>query len=212
MIVPKHFPNSGFVFFKLNESQLWQVKQNIADIQADFNTATPWNSKLAGNLKHEYKLSDETTTDLERHLRPVVDSFENQFGVIQSEINSIMNRAELRLGVSWVNYQKKFEFNPVHNHDGVLSFALWIKLPYNIEEEKKVASSYGSNTPVPGHFQFIYNSAAGVQTMYDIPCDETMEGCGVLFPAKQLHCVYPFYTSDEYRISVSGNFYFKEAE
>ncbi len=33
-----------------------------------------------------------------------------------------------------------------------------------------------------------------------------------IYPAKQLHCVYPFYTSDEYRISVSGNFYFKESE
>lgn len=212
MIIPKYFPNSGFVFFKFNESQLWQVKHEIAEIQSDFSKATPWNDKLAGNLKYEYKLSDITTSDLDRHLSPVVDSFENQFGSIQSEVNSIMTNPKLKLGVSWVNFQKKLEFNPVHNHDGVLSFALWIKLPYNIEEEKKLACSVSSNTPVPGHFQFIYNSSTGTPTMYDIPCDETMEGCGVLFPSKQLHCVYPFYTSDEYRISVSGNFYFKEIE
>lgn len=212
MIIPKYFPNSGFVFFKFNESQLWQVKQEIAEIQSDFSKATPWNYKLAGNLTHEYKLSDTTTADLERHLKPVVETFENQFGTVQSEMNSLMDHAELKLGVSWVNYQKKLEFNPIHNHDGVLSFALWIKLPYNIEEEKKLVLSSGSNTPVPGHFQFTYNSSVGIPTMYDIPCDENMEGCGVLFPAKQLHCVYPFYTSDEYRISVSGNFYFKESK
>ncbi len=212
MIIPKYLPNSGFVFFKLNESQLWQVKHEIAEIQSDFSKATPWNNKLSGNLTHEYKLSDITTDDLERQLRPVVETFENQFGTVQSEMNCIMKRAELKLGVSWVNFQKKMEFNPIHNHDGVLSFALWKKLPYNIDEEKKLSSSYGSNTPVPGHFQFTYNSSVGIPTMYDIPCDESMEGCGVLFPAKQLHCVYPFYTSDEYRISVSGNFYFKESE
>lgn len=210
MIIPKYFPNSGFVFFKFNESQLWQVKNEIAEIQSDFSKATPWNYKLAGNLKHEYKLTDITKNDLERHLFPVVQSFENQFGSLQQEVNSVMATPKLELGVSWVNFQKKQEFNPVHNHDGVLSFALWIKIPYNIQEEKKLASSISSNTPVPGHFQFIYTSSTGSQTMYDIPCDENMEGCGVLFPAKQLHCVYPFYTSDEYRISVSGNFYFKD--
>ena len=31
----------------------------------------------------------------------------------------------------------------------------------------------------------------------------------LLFPSEMYHGVYPFYTSDDYRISVSGNFNFK---
>jgi len=30
-----------------------------------------------------------------------------------------------------------------------------------------------------------------------------------MFPSQLIHAVYPFYTSDEYRISVSGNIKFK---
>ena len=205
------FPNCGFIKFKLNESQLYQVKQEIAEIQTDFSKATPWNDKLAGNLQREFKLSDITTNDLEKHILPKTQEFEENFGMIPQEVNSIFkNRHKLSLGVSWVNFQKKGEFNPLHNHDGVLSFALWIRMPYNIKAEQELIGSKYSNTPVPGHFQFVYSSAVGQSQCYDIPCDEMMEGYGILFSSKQLHCVYPFYTSDEYRISVSGNFYFEE--
>jgi hypothetical protein len=36
-----------------------------------------------------------------------------------------------------------------------------------------------------------------------------MENTLLLFPAKLTHAVYPFYSSDDYRISVSGNVVFK---
>jgi len=35
--------------------------------------------------------------------------------------------------------------------------------------------------------------------------DKSWEGTIIVFPAKMLHCVYPFYTSDGTRISLSGN-------
>ena len=35
--------------------------------------------------------------------------------------------------------------------------------------------------------------------------DKTFEGKMLLFNAKQMHTVFPFYTSDAYRITVSGN-------
>ena len=38
-----------------------------------------------------------------------------------------------------------------------------------------------------------------------VPVDKTYEGTIVMFPSEMLHAVYPFYTSDDYRISVSGN-------
>ena len=38
-----------------------------------------------------------------------------------------------------------------------------------------------------------------------IDVDKSFEGKGFMFPSKQSHMVYPFYTSNEYRITVSGN-------
>ena len=35
--------------------------------------------------------------------------------------------------------------------------------------------------------------------------DKSFEGKMLMFPSKQMHAVNPFYTSDGYRITVSGN-------
>ena len=39
--------------------------------------------------------------------------------------------------------------------------------------------------------------------------DKSYEGKILVFPAELMHSVNPFYTSDEYRITVSGNVIFK---
>ena len=38
-----------------------------------------------------------------------------------------------------------------------------------------------------------------------LPIDKAWEGTMILFPSSLNHNVYPFYTSDDYRISISGN-------
>jgi len=35
--------------------------------------------------------------------------------------------------------------------------------------------------------------------------DKTMEGTVSMFPGTLTHCVYPFFTSDDERISIAGN-------
>ena len=41
-----------------------------------------------------------------------------------------------------------------------------------------------------------------------IDVDKSFEGKMLMFPAKLQHLVYPFYTSDKERITVSGNIKF----
>jgi hypothetical protein len=38
-----------------------------------------------------------------------------------------------------------------------------------------------------------------------VPVDKTFEGKMLFFPATLSHSVNPFYTSDDYRISIAGN-------
>lgn len=38
-----------------------------------------------------------------------------------------------------------------------------------------------------------------------VAADRTWESRMLMFPARMAHCVYPFYTSKDYHISVSGN-------
>ena len=60
-----------------------------------------------------------------------------------------------------------------------------------------------------GHFVFVMNNDMGQIVSHAVPADKEWEGKMALFPASLNHQVYPFYTSDEYRISISGNIGFQ---
>ena len=105
-----------------------------------------------------------------------------------------------------VNFQKKYEYNPAHVHSGKLSFVLWIKIPYKYEDEQKTAIAKGiSSNCMNGAFEITYINLLGCLTGYTYSLDPSMEGYMVMFPSETQHCVYPFYTSDDVRISISGN-------
>ena len=53
----------------------------------------------------------------------------------------------------------------------------------------------------------IYTNVYGQLMSHQIPADESYAGKIILFPAKLSHTVYPFFTSDGYRISISGNLF-----
>ena len=109
------------------------------------------------------------------------------------------------LGKWWVNYQKQNEFNPVHNHGGVYSFVIWMKIPYDSEKQNQKDIARNSNTPSIGDFQFLYSNMLGETDNYNYPMNPDREGTLLFFPSQLLHQVYPFYDCDEERISVSGN-------
>lgn len=105
----------------------------------------------------------------------------------------------------WVNFQKKYEFNPLHDHSGTFSFVIWMKVPYHYKDEQKsplALNSKGSDSV--GNFAFISED----MTQYNINMEPDIEGCIAIFPSSLHHMVYPFYTSDEERVSISGNIYF----
>lgn len=113
--------------------------------------------------------------------------------------------AQLDLYNLWVNFQKKYEFNPVHVHDGLYSFVIWHKIPFKIEDEKARLSKMDDKEKKAGHFSFLFSGHDGRVLTEDLPVDNKYEGKMALFPASLNHQVYPFYTSDEYRITISGN-------
>lgn len=115
-----------------------------------------------------------------------------------------------RLISLWANLQKKGEFNPVHNHtDCDLSFVMWVRIPYNLQSEKELPHVVNTNnfqqetTAFTFLFADPYNSHVISKEILQI--DSSYEGKMILFPSSLQHMVYPFFASDEYRISVAGN-------
>jgi hypothetical protein len=126
-----------------------------------------------------------------------------------SKITVLSENRPLYLDKLWVNFQEKHEFNPVHDHTGVFSFVIWVKIPYNLKNETALSPGANSAQPLAGHFSFYYTSVLGHLSHFSIPADETMENTLLIFPSKLNHSVYPFYSSEDFRISVSGNIAFQ---
>jgi hypothetical protein len=201
------FKNVGYLLVDLTEDQLIPIKREINEIQNNFSKFNVYSNTLAGNLKKQYQLikSKEYINNL---LMPFIETYENNFNYLKF-IDITTKDLILALDNVWVNFQKKYEFNPLHNHCGVFSFVIWIDIPYDIKDEMSMDSSKNSNCNIPGHFQFVTINSLGNLIKESIPVDKTYNGKLCIFPAQMNHCVYPFYTSDKYRITISGNFKLK---
>lgn len=205
-----NFPNIGFVTRQLTNEELQPILDEVNEIKDNFSNfeSQRKNSHLAGNIDREYSLT-KSHKHIYDTVMPSALKFNEQFDYFKLFLQgSTPKQVPFILQSAWVNFQQKHEFNPTHDHSGVLSYVIWLKIPYNIEDEFQLDFVKRSNTPEAGCFEFLYNDALGKINKYPIPVDKKMEGVLCVFPASLYHQVYPFYTSDEYRITVSGNLKF----
>jgi hypothetical protein len=204
----EHLPNIGYITAKFTDEQLKPIKDEISKIQNNFQLyeGNKVNQELAGNIKHEYVLN-ESHDYIEKLLSPLVSEYDKRFNYFQ-HFNFLTKDHKIVIEKTWVNFQKKYEYNPYHVHSGFLSYVIWINIPYNFEDEQKVAPGFNSNRPSSGMFEFAYASTISNIYCNQFVVDKKSENTLLLFPSSWRHQVYPFYSSDGYRISVSGNFKF----
>jgi hypothetical protein len=204
------FPNIGVITAVFTDEELAPLKEEILEIQNNFSQSKKNNHQLVGNIKKEFVLT-KSKDHINKLLEPYVWEFDKEFGYLSSM--AVLN-ADCLLSIDsmWVNFQEKYEFNPTHSHAGILSFVIWIDIPYDIKDEKSQSPGAESKNPLAGHFTFHYTNSLGKICHQDIGADRSMENHFFLFPAQLNHSVAPFYTSDKYRISVSGNYKFQVPE
>ena len=174
----------------------------VDSIQDNFNQhkESKAHELLAGQIRHEYfvSLPDELYTFISDAM---VLFNENNTHVFDSL--KMMNQGqdlEIENDAVWINFQQKHEYNPIHNHSGVLSWVYYHKVPYLLEEEDKYFND-PAKTQYNGRFVFYPE----IGTFAELDIDNKHEGTFIMFPSELHHTVYPFYTSDEYRITVAGN-------
>lgn len=213
-----HLDTSSFVGMGKLPSNLGKELDTIAeDIKnSNFENQIPHNEDLVGHLKKEFaipeeKLSNEFLSYLVWLAGWLIEhdlSFNSLFSS-NCDYKKLLDPRNV-----WINFQEKHEFNPLHRHSGVLSWVVWNKIPYDVEEEQKVfpkmAKIKGSEYNYTSSFNFIYNDSKMGVMSYPILVNKDMENYICIFPSSLNHCVYPFYTSDEYRISFSGNIFLRE--
>ena len=203
-----NFENIGFLKMSFTEAELAPVRAEVAKISKDFEQSRSHNAKLAGNLKNSY-LMTESVKHVYNLMAPHVLQFDEKFGRYVTQNSIAPESSPIYLKELWVNFQHKHEFNPPHEHYGIISLVMWLKIPYTFEEEKKVSPGAGSNHDVSGKFCFQYTNSLGDICNHFIEADKSLENHGLMFSAKMKHSVFPFYSSDDYRVSVAGNFAIK---
>jgi hypothetical protein len=189
--------NLAYVQSKVSNDVLEELKNEAKFIFENQSQFKKHNNKLAGNLEKEYSI-DKSKEILEKDLITLANKYHNLSQKTQPCPNWEISNL-------WINFQKKYEYNPLHNHSGYLSFVLWVTIPYDLEEELSLSNCKNSTIPRNSVFEFICTDFLGKITNHKINVDKTYEGTIIMFPSELMHTVYPFYTSDEYRISISGN-------
>ena len=154
-----------------------------------------YQDKLAGIIKEEYQY---------RNVQDYLPEISQCLGVYDVAFQKWKNenykqKPEYLVTTMWVNFMKRHEYNPPHDHADQLSFVIFLKVPEEITKEQLdfVGKSGG-----PGSLSFLYGEGNRQAITYQ--SIHPKEGDMFIFRAWLKHYVAPFY-SDVTRISVSGN-------
>lgn len=201
------FPTYGYIAKQFERDDLTDLLDEVDYIKNNFSESKSVNDKLAGQIKNQFKLV-QCKKKVEEILLPYALEYNKIFNYFNT-FNCLSKVPDIMLDELWVNFQQKYEYNPPHDHGGVLSFVIWINIPYDLERENKLSPGHGSNFSRSGKFEFFYVNNMNRISSEIIDVTKEKEMSVIIFPSTLIHQVYPFYTSNEYRISVSGNFKFK---
>jgi len=162
------------------------------------------NADLIGHIKEEYYYKDISPA-FEKFLMDECLSQKNCLNYTES-LRFLSKSAPCYLHDLWVNFQKKYEFNPPHKHSGIYSFVIYLQIPFDLKKEEELYPALNhENHNHTSKFAFVNTNTLGDIFCQCLSVDKSFEGKIILFPSKQIHQVFPFYTSNKYRISVSGN-------
>ncbi len=193
-------PNlGGWLTVELDDTEmkfLWDCIENPRD---------NFKKYLAGNIRESRLLLDKDNWLFDNVLYKLCSKYADEFGN-QGDLIPTTGKHPYYLNTLWVNYQRQTEFNPLHDHTGVYSFVIWMKIPtYYFEQRRDNKFALLSNARCISNFEFQYLDILGRSDSFIYEMSPKLEGTLVFFPSQMQHQVYPFYNCEEERISISGN-------
>lgn len=181
-------PNTGLMFKNLPDELFAHIKREVAlpDLAPVISGMTDIGVPKHYAFNNPKPVVDYVLSAVGEFLANCRDIFYYQF-----KSDGISQNAKLSADRPWINFQKKNEWIPPHDHTGFVSYSIWVNIP----EDNK--------------FEILYSTITGQMIRHLIPVTKQSEGTIIFFPSKLIHSVHPFYNSDETRISVSGNIMLK---
>jgi hypothetical protein len=193
-----NFPNIGYILNTFSDQELEPIRDEVAEIQSMFETAKTINHSEAGAIRKEYEIIKSKAL-LEDLIFPMRQAFDECF-----DQPAHRPTGQPYIKQAWVNFQSAGEFMAPHTHNGDYGFALYIKVPFTLQEELNYLSTPDKKANQASSFVFYYTDSMGNIKPSFLPVDKTWENTAIFFPGLMLHGVQPFFTSNEYRITISG--------
>lgn len=138
-------------------------------------------------VSEHYFISEKNTLKIIEVIKKMIQKYREIFPGYLDGIRYLDKDVPMAFRTPWVNFQKKNEYLPLHEHGGVLSYNIWMQIPVN------------------SIFEYNYNSIIGKNLTHRLTLTKKDEGRIVLFPAQLQHIVYPFYNTNKTRMSIAGN-------
>lgn len=207
------FRNQGILIDSLDSLLSKKIDTEIdlmeSRIKDRFSENKISNLEDLNDLNDILTLSQDLEQNIFKKILSMLESYDKTYEYFEVIFNSMVLKKDLDLELSlertWINLQRKGEFLPMHNHSGLMSFVIWAKIPYLLLDEEKQQKNIFLQKNMAGHFQFLYTDTLGNIRTLNLPVDKTWQGKIAVFPSKTMHCVYPFYSTDEYRFTIAGN-------
>ena len=121
-------PNPGITQGNIPAEIYQTLNKEIVDIHTDDSNTMKMNKVLAGQITKEYKITRSRRL-LDPYLEEMGRAYQKEWNYYPKENP---NNNKLTVESVWVNMQKKLEVNPLHNHDGTLSFVAWLYVPFKL--------------------------------------------------------------------------------
>jgi hypothetical protein len=188
-------------------------KETSKMISKKFKDLESHGTNLSGRKTHQYRITKSAEL-LELYVSTVAPLYWNNFFYDATSFENknkkhSLVKDEFNDSKVWVNFEKKHAFQPIHRGAGLLSFVIFLKIPYLFEDERKKDGLMESEVPLSGTFNFLHVNETsyirGPISTQTLPIDKSSEGTMVVFPSNLQHVFYPFHSSDDYRIVISGN-------
>jgi len=186
-------PWSTFVMKTKLPPQILEKMIKISDeIVENKESVTRWGHELAGQIDDEFLIEPKI---LERELMAFFSNMCRTYIVQAYCQNSPFKKEEylkekwiIEMTSMWIVSQKDNEYNPIHVHDAHLSSVMYLKIPEYLPARK----SHNEDGAI------VFTNNSSIDKIWGVPSITILPEVGdfYIFPATQVHQVYPFRTPD----------------
>ncbi len=182
---------------RVSETSLSLFRQYVKDRK---NALADMSSLLVGVADKQLLITALDRTYDENLHDPMLDNFK---GELDGILTAFVGKTPWWIRNMWVNFMGPCDFQPLHHHNGFLSFVWYIDVPEVIyKHNDDVARDDNTSSPY-GEIHFVTPSLDD-QYATDTMKLRPMTGDLLIFDSRHQHVLYPF-KADVERISISGN-------